>query len=113
MSAPMNGTDQTLLIVDDDKPFLTRLARAMETRGYLVDTAESVEEAVSKARQPERGNQHDAAAGQQRQRHDRLGQRPPAHSITSPRSKNFASASELTKPSSTISSAPSKYISLS
>lgn len=48
--APLAGTDQTLLIVDDDKPFLTRLARAMEMRGYEVDTAESVDEAVSKAR---------------------------------------------------------------
>ncbi|MGY6708379.1 MAG: two-component system response regulator, partial [Rhizobiaceae bacterium] len=26
--------DRTLLIVEDDKPFLTRLARAMEGRGY-------------------------------------------------------------------------------
>jgi two-component system, response regulator RegA len=34
--------DQTLLIVDDDKPFLARLARAMETRGYIVSTADSV-----------------------------------------------------------------------
>jgi two-component system, response regulator RegA len=42
--------DNTLLLVDDDKPFLTRLARAMETRGFLVETAESVEEAVAKAR---------------------------------------------------------------
>ena len=25
--------DKTLLLVDDDKPFLTRLARAMETQG--------------------------------------------------------------------------------
>jgi two-component system response regulator RegA len=39
-----------LLIVDDDKPFLTRLARAMEGRGFAVETAESVEEAVAKAR---------------------------------------------------------------
>ena len=44
------GDDRSLLIVDDDKPFLTRLARAMETRGFLVDTAESVEEALAKAR---------------------------------------------------------------
>ncbi len=44
------GDDRTLLIVDDDKPFLTRLARAMETRGFTVDTAESVEEALAKAR---------------------------------------------------------------
>lgn len=35
-------TDASLLIVDDDKPFLTRLARAMETRGYVVRTADSV-----------------------------------------------------------------------
>jgi len=34
--------DTTLLIVDDDKPFLTRLARAMEARGYLVTAADSV-----------------------------------------------------------------------
>jgi two-component system response regulator RegA len=40
----------TLLIVDDDKPFLTRLARAMEGRGFQVDTADSVEEAVGKVR---------------------------------------------------------------
>jgi len=44
------GPDATLLLVDDDKPFLTRLARAMEARGFAVDTAESVEEAVGKAR---------------------------------------------------------------
>ncbi len=44
------GEDASLLIVEDDKPFLTRLARAMEGRGFIVDTAESVEEAVAKAR---------------------------------------------------------------
>ncbi len=44
------GDDASLLIVEDDKPFLTRLARAMEGRGFIVDTAESVEEAVAKAR---------------------------------------------------------------
>lgn len=42
--------DASLLLVDDDKPFVTRLARAMEGRGFTVDTAESVEEAVAKAR---------------------------------------------------------------
>ena len=42
--------DASLLLVDDDKPFVTRLARAMEGRGFAVDTAESVEEAVAKAR---------------------------------------------------------------
>ena len=40
-------TDRTLLIVDDDKPFSTRLARAMEMRGYEVQVAESVAEGVS------------------------------------------------------------------
>ena len=44
------GEDRSLLVVDDDKPFLTRLARAMEGRGFVVDTAESVEEAVAKVR---------------------------------------------------------------
>jgi two-component system response regulator RegA len=34
--------DHTLLIVDDDKPFLGRLARAMESRGFKVTTADSV-----------------------------------------------------------------------
>jgi two-component system response regulator RegA len=44
------GDDTSLLIVDDDKPFLQRLARAMEIRGFQVETAESVDEAVAKAR---------------------------------------------------------------
>lgn len=43
------GEDRSLLLVDDDRPFLTRLARAMESRGFDVETAESVEEAVAKA----------------------------------------------------------------
>jgi len=38
------GAGRSLLIVDDDKPFLSRLARAMEERGFDVRTAESVEE---------------------------------------------------------------------
>ena len=40
-------SDRSLLIVDDDKPFSTRLARAMEARGYHVQVAESVAEGVS------------------------------------------------------------------
>src|SRR5262249_47880069 len=47
-SHPMRG-DKSLLIVDDDKPFLQRLARAMESRGFLVDTADSVAEGMRKA----------------------------------------------------------------
>jgi two-component system response regulator RegA len=38
----------SLLIVDDDKPFLQRLARAMESRGYSVDTADTVTEGLKK-----------------------------------------------------------------
>jgi two-component system response regulator RegA len=38
--------EKTLLIVDDDRPFLQRLARAMEARGYVVTTAESVREGL-------------------------------------------------------------------
>jgi two-component system response regulator RegA len=48
---PALGADPTLLLVDDDKAFVSRLARAMEGRGFTVDTAESVEEAVSKVKQ--------------------------------------------------------------
>jgi two-component system response regulator RegA len=32
-----------MLIVDDDKPFLTRLAKAMEARGFTVSTADTLE----------------------------------------------------------------------
>jgi two-component system response regulator RegA len=39
--------DKSLLIVDDDRPFSTRLARAMESRGYQVRVAESVAEGLS------------------------------------------------------------------
>ena len=36
------GADRTLLLVDDDLPFLARLARAMEKRGFQPETAETV-----------------------------------------------------------------------
>jgi two-component system response regulator RegA len=39
--------EKTLLLVDDDHPFLTRLARAMEARGFEVLMAESVAEGVA------------------------------------------------------------------
>jgi len=42
-----NGAERSLLIVDDDKPFLDRLARAMEGRGFEVKTAESVAEGLA------------------------------------------------------------------
>jgi two-component system response regulator RegA len=38
--------EKTLLILDDDKPFLTRLARAMEARGFQVATADCVQEGL-------------------------------------------------------------------
>src|ERR1700722_3443015 len=39
--------DRTLLIVEDDKSFLQRLARAMEGRGFTVTTAESVADGLT------------------------------------------------------------------
>ncbi|MCP4315087.1 MAG: ActR/PrrA/RegA family redox response regulator transcription factor [Hyphomicrobiales bacterium] len=38
------GDDASLLIVDDDGPFLRRLGRAMESRGFTVEMAESIAE---------------------------------------------------------------------
>ncbi|AWI59406.1 hypothetical protein AB395_00003773 [Sinorhizobium fredii CCBAU 45436] len=48
--AELIGADKTLLIVDDDGPFLRRLARAMEARGFTVEIAESVAEGIAKAK---------------------------------------------------------------
>ncbi|MEM6665310.1 MAG: ActR/PrrA/RegA family redox response regulator transcription factor [Pseudomonadota bacterium] len=36
--------DRKLIIIEDDKPLLQRLARALESRGFDVETAESIEE---------------------------------------------------------------------
>ena len=41
------SSERSLLIVDDDKSFLQRLARAMEGRGFQVITAESVADGVA------------------------------------------------------------------
>jgi two-component system response regulator RegA len=43
------GEDASLLLVDDDEPFLRRLARAMEKRGFVVETAGSVAEGKTAA----------------------------------------------------------------
>ena len=43
-------SDKTLLIVDDDDPFRNRLGRAMETKGFNVSLAKSVEEGLISAR---------------------------------------------------------------
>ena len=45
-ATPVLQADRTLLIVDDDKPFLQRLARAMESRGFQVIVAESIGEGL-------------------------------------------------------------------
>jgi two-component system response regulator RegA len=42
--------DKTLLILDDDAPFRTRLGRAMTSRGFIVSAVGSVEEALEVAR---------------------------------------------------------------
>ena len=41
------GADKSLLIVDDDRPFCQRLARAMETRGFVVNAVSSVAEGLA------------------------------------------------------------------
>lgn len=48
------GPDKSLLLVDDDEPFLRRLAKAMEKRGFEVETAGSVAagQAIATARPP-------------------------------------------------------------
>lgn len=39
--------ERSLLIVEDDKPFLTRLTRAMEARGFAVTAVETVAEGLA------------------------------------------------------------------
>ena len=41
------GPDPTLLLVDDDEPFLRRLGKAMEKRGFTVEMAQTVAEGRS------------------------------------------------------------------
>lgn len=43
------GPDPTLLLVDDDESFVKRLAKAMEKRGFVTETAQSVAEGRAKA----------------------------------------------------------------
>ncbi|WP_319825169.1 ActR/PrrA/RegA family redox response regulator transcription factor [Thalassovita sp.] len=56
MAEPLQeiGEDNTLLLLDDDEPFLKRLAKAMEKRGFAVETAGSVAagKAIATARPP-------------------------------------------------------------
>ncbi len=48
------GEDRSILLVDDDEAFLKRLAKAMEKRGFSVETAGSVAagKAIATARPP-------------------------------------------------------------
>lgn len=48
------GPDRSLLLVDDDEAFVKRLARAMEKRGFIPETAESVAagKAIATSRPP-------------------------------------------------------------
>ena len=48
------GEDRSLLLVDDDEPFLRRLTKAMEKRGFKVESAGSVAagRAIATARPP-------------------------------------------------------------
>ncbi len=46
MSEAETTQTMSLLLVDDDRPFLQRLGRAMETRGFEVRMAQSVAEAM-------------------------------------------------------------------
>ncbi|MCR9122171.1 MAG: ActR/PrrA/RegA family redox response regulator transcription factor [Phyllobacteriaceae bacterium] len=47
-AVPGPGPDASLLLVDDDAPFVRRLGRAMEARGFAVDMAESVAEGLAR-----------------------------------------------------------------
>jgi two-component system response regulator RegA len=49
-NAALIGPDNSLLLVDDDGPFIRRLARAMEHRGFAVDIAESVADGIAKGK---------------------------------------------------------------
>ena len=51
MSVADVSPEKTLLIVEDDKAFLQRLASAMQTRGFAVTTAESVQEGLQQVEQ--------------------------------------------------------------
>jgi two-component system, response regulator RegA len=52
LAAPLRGlpeSERTLLIVDDDAPLCQRLARAMERRGFIVATADSIAAGIAAA----------------------------------------------------------------
>ena len=50
MAGELSSQEKTLLIVDDDKSFATRLSRAMEARGFDVRMAEGVADGLTAIR---------------------------------------------------------------
>ena len=88
--------DMTLLLVDDDKPFLTRLARAMETRGFAVRMAETVAEGVEQVKKAAARlcRRRSAAWRRQRPRRDRgpAPRRPDARAVVLTGYGNIATA---------------------
>jgi len=50
MTPDQTGAAMSLLLVDDDRPFVQRLARAMEIRGFHVFVAGSVKDAIESVR---------------------------------------------------------------
>ncbi|MBG1233792.1 ActR/PrrA/RegA family redox response regulator transcription factor [Aestuariivirga litoralis] len=48
--AEMTQALKSLLLVDDDKPFLTRLGKAMESRGFEVRIADTVAQGISEVK---------------------------------------------------------------
>ncbi len=48
--ATASSSNPSLLLLDDDRPFLQRLGRAMESRGFEVTLAESVAEGIGLVR---------------------------------------------------------------
>jgi two-component system response regulator RegA len=51
MPEPEAAEERTLLIVEDDRPFRERLARAMEARGFTVAIAETVAQGIASAKE--------------------------------------------------------------
>ncbi len=47
MTDTTGSEPRTLLLVDDDRPFLNRLGRAMESRGFDVRMAETVTDGIA------------------------------------------------------------------
>ncbi|MEM9732922.1 MAG: ActR/PrrA/RegA family redox response regulator transcription factor [Pseudomonadota bacterium] len=50
LNEDMKDVQPSLLLVDDDRPFLQRLGRAMESRGFTVTMADTVAEGTAIAR---------------------------------------------------------------